>query len=360
MPSPCRYNYNSLKDCLRLLRNKRNHFHELPVEVRQRVLGGDSPTLLMPFLLHPNRFPGLLMAAYNVCLHYYADLDGFAGFLGRVTARTHGRAAAAARARAESIAAAAAAVAAAAAASAAAAPTAAAASAMSSAGTASGASASAGVPRAARSSSATAGAVGSGPSSAPSTAPASAAGTPCPPAAAGPPTPVVAATASAASSWLAAPDRPRTVAEVVAARCSALSAAPPDLFLYPCGSPSRAWYHGEDGWCRAGEEVVARAAHLLTGVLAAAEEGEGAAGAAPPAPPPVASSAGRGSLVAAVGVLKETTFKGGAHVHDPRYKSQQCLDWTHGCGAFCPRGLRCDFAHGPVEVRVPIGRQRRR
>jgi hypothetical protein len=34
-----RYSYNSVKDCLRMLRNKRNHFHELPVDIRMRILG---------------------------------------------------------------------------------------------------------------------------------------------------------------------------------------------------------------------------------------------------------------------------------------------------------------------------------
>ena len=63
---------------------------------------------------------------------------------------------------------------------------------------------------------------------------------------------------------------------------------------------------------------------------------------------------GRGMLVAGVDCLRETKYKGGAHVWDPRYKRKQCANWEGSGGVFCPRGLRCDFAHGPVELRVTL------
>ena len=44
-------------------------------------------------------------------------------------------------------------------------------------------------------------------------------------------------------------------------------------------------------------------------------------------------------------------FLGGAHVDDLRYKVRACRDWVDGSGT-CPRGVRCDFAHGPIELRV--------
>ncbi len=44
-------------------------------------------------------------------------------------------------------------------------------------------------------------------------------------------------------------------------------------------------------------------------------------------------------------------FKGGAHTKDARYKTKLCTDW--GSTGACGRGARCDFAHGPIELRVP-------
>lgn len=39
---------------------------------------------------------------------------------------------------------------------------------------------------------------------------------------------------------------------------------------------------------------------------------------------------------------------------DGKYRSRLCNHWDDSCGAFCPmrRKGRCDFAHGPVELRV--------
>jgi len=48
---------------------------------------------------------------------------------------------------------------------------------------------------------------------------------------------------------------------------------------------------------------------------------------------------------------EETKFQNGAHVHDSRYKCKECKDWMDGSGV-CPRGVRCDFAHGPIELKV--------
>ncbi len=56
-------------------------------------------------------------------------------------------------------------------------------------------------------------------------------------------------------------------------------------------------------------------------------------------------------LVSAHERVQEGRFKGGAHTDDPRYKTKPCKEWDANAGAFCPRGARCDFAHGPVEMR---------
>jgi hypothetical protein len=36
---------------------------------------------------------------------------------------------------------------------------------------------------------------------------------------------------------------------------------------------------------------------------------------------------GRPGLIAAVGCMRETSFRGGAHFHDVRYKHAECSDW---------------------------------
>ena len=48
---------------------------------------------------------------------------------------------------------------------------------------------------------------------------------------------------------------------------------------------------------------------------------------------------------------EETKFQNGAHVNDSRYKCKECKDWLYGRGV-CPRGVRCDFSHGPIVLKV--------
>ncbi len=56
-------------------------------------------------------------------------------------------------------------------------------------------------------------------------------------------------------------------------------------------------------------------------------------------------------VVSAHDRVVESRYKGGAHVGDLRYKSRPCKEWGEAMGKFCPRGARCDFAHGPIELR---------
>ena len=57
-------------------------------------------------------------------------------------------------------------------------------------------------------------------------------------------------------------------------------------------------------------------------------------------------------------IASETRYRGGAHTDHARYKSTLCVDWDTTRGAYCPRGVRCDFAHGSLELRIPSGKLR--
>ena len=298
-----------------MLRNKRNHLVEMPPDVRRRLLGGDAPNLLVPLMLHPDRFPLLLMTCHALVLQFFADVDVFRSFIGANTARLHGRSAAAARQRAETE------VAAALALLQSPAPPLATPAAASDAPShrRGGTGASAGV--------ATAAVHDGGDRNDADVV----VGTPG--------VAVAAAVASASTS------KPVTVDDVVAAAQNAV--------FRP--ATSAAWYGDDAAWLAAGAAVVARARSLLVGFT---DTDAGVVG--------VGGDAGvtRGSLVA-VGCMRETTFKGGAHVWEPRYKTAECADWKRTGGEYCPRGVRCDFAHGPVEARVTRGvgvkqQQRRR
>ena len=49
------------------------------------------------------------------------------------------------------------------------------------------------------------------------------------------------------------------------------------------------------------------------------------------------------------GLHLTTRFKGGGNTGGARYKAAVCSDWANKAG-LCRRGIRCDFAHGKVEV----------
>jgi len=57
------YDPSSVRDCLRIIRNKHHHFDELPPRVKDRI-GGNLDGLLQYF---ESKFPQLLMHCYNVC-----------------------------------------------------------------------------------------------------------------------------------------------------------------------------------------------------------------------------------------------------------------------------------------------------
>lgn len=65
-----------------------------------------------------------------------------------------------------------------------------------------------------------------------------------------------------------------------------------------------------------------------------------------------AQASGLVVVVSAHAALNPTGFAGGAHAFATRYKSRCCGDFDRLGGRACPRGVRCDFAHGGIELRV--------
>jgi hypothetical protein len=293
------YDYASLVDCLRLLRNKRNHYHALPAHVRADIIGSDAPAALAAYFGAPSRFPRLLLSVYEVALSLLAHEPQIAAYLGPLTAAKHAPASRAAAA-------------------AAAAPP------------------------------ASAAASSSGLRAAPASA-ASAAAAAMPAAAAAPSTPA---------------GTPAAAALLAAAENAAMSrSAGADTAVGPC----RDWYLPLPEWEAAAAAASQRAASGGGGrVLAATVErgpvhdpskllGGGVFGPAAvdaAAAAAAAAASGRVAVVAAHAALRETDFRGGAHAFHSRYKSIPCKDFEGLGGRGCPRGVRCDFAHGPLELRV--------
>jgi serine/threonine protein kinase/outer membrane protein assembly factor BamB len=134
---------------------------------------------------------------------------------------------------------------------------------------------------------------------------------------------------------------------------SAAAAAPPGQ------QQQRAWYpsaivgDGGSGWDSAAAAIFERCV-LETGGPRVLETVDASAEAA--------ATPAWTQVVAAHAALRETTFRGGAHTRTPRYKTAPCADWESGgtaralevprSGPRCPRGIRCDFAHGPAELRA--------
>ena len=68
-----KYKYDSIRDLLRVIRNKSNHYRELPKEV-QEVLGS-VPTGFESYF--SSRFPNLLMEVYKVLNPFCAEEEVF-------------------------------------------------------------------------------------------------------------------------------------------------------------------------------------------------------------------------------------------------------------------------------------------
>lgn len=72
-----RYKYNGVRDLLRVIRNKLNHYRELPKEIQ--TLLGSVPDGFDDYFA--SRFPKLLMEVYNVMYHYCKDEEWFYKYL---------------------------------------------------------------------------------------------------------------------------------------------------------------------------------------------------------------------------------------------------------------------------------------
>ena len=70
-----KYDFTSCRDLLRVIRNKRHHYRDLPEEV-QRELGGVPSGFLAYFT---DRFPELLMCMYRVMACFCVERDGHSG-----------------------------------------------------------------------------------------------------------------------------------------------------------------------------------------------------------------------------------------------------------------------------------------
>ena len=276
-----RYDYRSLGDLLRVVRNKRSHFRELPPAFRADAFGSaDAPTsVLLPYLTAPHRFPRLLMAAYAVACGWLAHEQHFASLLGRLTSAKHAPASAlrAAKARA---------------AAAAAAP-------------------------------------------APSV-----------------PTPMSPARHAAAAPQLASPKAVPAVPATNNSNNSSLSTSS----SIGLATSSRHWYLGELGWQQSALLTGVKCATATGGPIVPATVDMGGSVTSPPAPHLGMTQGGGTPVVMLVAAheraVRETSYRGGAHADKSLYKSQLCKDWDASGGAFCPRGVRCDFAHGPLELRL--------
>lgn len=74
-----RYNPLSLRDLLRVIRNKKNHFRELPPDVQQLL--GEPPDMFYRYF--SQRFPKLLMFAFEFACAHCAGESAFRDYLPR-------------------------------------------------------------------------------------------------------------------------------------------------------------------------------------------------------------------------------------------------------------------------------------
>jgi serine/threonine protein kinase len=260
------YNFSSLADCLRLLRNQRNHYNDLPLNIRHGILGSESPLALVPFFLAPSRFPGLLMTCYDLVIQYLAHEPKFAHHLGRLSVHKHSqRSRQAWQALLDTMASQAAAN-------------------------------------------------------------------------------LVASTVTARAD--------RASAEVGVSKANGAEPSLTASSGVATGERAfRGWFMPEANWlefssdrARHAEETGRMKVSVTKEKLEDGSEDR--------------SSGPSYVLVpCAYERVNETTFKGGAHTTHARYKCQPCKDWDNNGGAFCPRGVRCDFAHGLLELRLNSGRQ---
>jgi hypothetical protein len=59
-----KYDFSSAIDCVRLIRNKKHHFYDLPADVQAQI--GEPPGAFLRFFLAPERFPRLLLFLWPV------------------------------------------------------------------------------------------------------------------------------------------------------------------------------------------------------------------------------------------------------------------------------------------------------
>jgi serine/threonine protein kinase len=108
-------------------------------------------------------------------------------------------------------------------------------------------------------------------------------------------------------------------------------------------SMSRDWWLPEDAWYQASFEMSNRINTLEGGAIIVLRTNIDTVHGV--------TSSELVPVICAYQRVEETRFQNGAHIFDDRYKCKECNDWTEGRGV-CPRGVRCDFAHGPIELKI--------
>jgi hypothetical protein len=122
--------------------------------------------------------------------------------------------------------------------------------------------------------------------------------------------------------------------------------------------PSRGWLLHVNEWDQACDGVSRRAVDGAAAARVSATvdivelNAHGGGGGGGGSSAPTLAPGGTVVVTCAYDRVCETKYKGGAHVSHARYKSMPCRDWEENKGVCCPRGARCDFAHGLLELRV--------
>ena len=265
-----RYNNDSISDCLRLLRNKRNHFHEIPLPLRQNIftnLGSENPRILYPFF--STRIPKLLSVCYTFALRHLAHEHSFAVRLGPLTTQRYG------------------------------------------------------------------------PSSL---------------------LEVQKLTQQRIQYIATLTANNQTQAMNKHSTSSSASSSQSTTNTISTLPLSRSWYNPIDTWYDNSKMISNRTLQTSGGQWVKAtidQDGSTNIGSSYHALPDHTlvsyDSSTKNTIVLVLSAydrVVESRYQGGAHVYDNRYKSRICKDWDIEYGKGCPRGIRCDFAHGMIELRI--------
>ena len=242
-----RYNYKSIVDCLRLLRNKRNHWHALPQQV-SAAMGAEDPSAILRFFIDPDRFPRLFMASYHLVAQFYAHEKVFQNYLGPHEVAHY-------------------------------------------------------------------------------------------------------ATTSKRNLKMAYKLEQRRKGGSLIGRSHKPKASGGTAGGVSSAGSCKFSIQSFEGWMATASTMRNRMDKWLSdrGWVLAEEAGDQGY---------ASLATEQGLLLSQHSTVKAGTYQGGGHVTDDRYKTRLCKDWEDSLGVWCPRGARCDFAHGLLELRAPPKKKR--